>query len=186
MINPIHLLLNLKLEKKKITYSDEDARLDQKNGYTVLGTSSSRVIDELASYTARIFNSKIAIINFVDQHDVWPKKGQAMDKLSGVYTETNVCSLAFINEIEDHLEVSFEEFIAVPALATNALIAAEFGMRFYAAVPITSNSGVQIGTVCILDKLRRELLPQEREKLSRIAEMVKRQMSKRATKKICA
>lgn len=174
------------MKKKKLTYTAIKAKLDHENRYTVRGTSSSKIIDELASYAARFFDTKIAVINFVDQHDLFPKKGQPIDKFFGVYTETNVCSFAFINEIEDYLEVPFDEFIAVPALLTNAVIAAEFGMRFYAAAPIITDDGVQIGTVCILDRVRREFLPDDRDKLTMIAEMVKKQMNKREAKKLCA
>lgn len=156
------------------------ANLDHKKRYKVLGTSSSRIMDELASYTACIFDTQIAVINFVDQHDIWPKKVQLIDRLSGLEKETNVCSFAIINESVD----SFEESGTAPALLTNALMAAEFGMRFYAVAPIKTEEGVQMGSVCILDQQRREFLPHDQERLAWVAGMIEKRMSKREAKKL--
>lgn len=150
-------------------------------GYKIIRTKSAKVFDELAAFTASLFNTEIAVISFVDQHNIWKKRGQQHHRFSWAHVETNVCSLAIANDSVG----AFEGLFATPALITNALIASELGMCFYVAVPILNDEGIRIGSVCIVDKKRREFLPQEQEKLEWVADMVKNEMSKRTTQMIC-
>lgn len=174
----------LKLEKRirKSISLVEKSRLENLKGYKILSPKSSRVFDELSAFTASLFNTQIAVINFVDHHNFWAKKGQPTKINSSLFIETSVCSLA----IADESAKAFEGLSAAPALITNALIAAELGMNFYAAVPIVTDEGVRIGTVCIIDKAQRQFLPQEREKLEWVAGMVNREMNKKRAQKACA
>lgn len=157
----------------------EKSRLDHKKHYKVVGTGSSRILDDLTSYTAGVLNMQIAVINFVDGDNLWPKKLQPNSKFSDLYKESNVCSLAVLHEMADFVEDQLES----PALITNPVIAAEMGMRFYKAVPIILNEGLQIGTICVMHKEYKELFPKEREKLNLIASIIARQMDKRIDKK---
>ncbi|MNF05316.1 hypothetical protein D3C80_2050150 [compost metagenome] len=72
----------------------------------------------------------------------------------------------------------------MPAWITNPMIAAEMGMKFYRAVPIIISTGIQVGTICIINKEEREFLPKEQDKLNFIASIIGRQMDKRIVKKI--
>ena len=154
---------------------------DHLKTYKILRTKSSRIFDELAVCTAKMFNTQIAVINFVDQYSIWNKKVSQVNKYPGLHTGTNVCSLAIINE-----NVGAFKDLHVPTLMTNALIAAEHGMCFYASVAITNNEGIQIGSVCIADQQRRSFLPGEQEKLEWVAELIKKEMSKKTAGKLCA
>jgi len=154
----------------------EKSRLNHKSRYKVLGTSSSKILDDLTSYTADVFKMQIAIVNFVDGEDLWPKRVSLLEP----YRESNVCSLAVINDMVDFIESQLE----VPSWITNPIIAAEMGMKFYRAVPIMINNGIQVGTICIISKEEREFLPKEQDKLNLIASIIGRQMDKRIVKKI--
>ncbi|WP_316817844.1 GAF domain-containing protein [Pedobacter nyackensis] len=160
----------------------EKSRLENLKGYQILCTKTSRFFDELSAFTASLFNTQIAVINFVDHHHFWTKKALSSKRLSNLQLETSVCSLAIANEIAD----AFEGLSVAPSLITNALIAAEFGMRFYAATPIVTDEGIRIGSVCIIDKVKREFLPQEKEKLEWVAEMVNREMNKKRAQRAFA
>jgi len=155
----------------------ERTSLEELKGYKILRTKSAKVFDELAVLTASLFNTQIAVINFVDQHNIWRKKGLHANRV-----ETIVCSLAIVNESAS----DFAGLCAAPTLITNALIASELGMRFYAAAPIVTDEGVRLGSVCIVDKKQREFLPQEREKLEWVAEIVKKEMKKKSAQMMCA
>lgn len=154
----------------------EKSRLNHKSRYKVLGTSSSKILDDLTSYTADVFKMQIAIVNFVDGEDLWPKRVSLLEP----YRESNVCSLAVINNMVDFIESELE----VPAWITNPIIAAEMGMKFYRAVPIIVSNGIQVGTICIINKEEREFLPKEQDKLNLIASIIGRQMDKRIVKKV--
>lgn len=160
---------------------EEKSRLEQVKGYKVIRKKSSRVFDELAIYTASLFNTQIAIINFVDQHNLWQKKGQPLKQMKLPHAETDVCSLAISKENPN----TFQTLAVAPALVTNPIIMSELGMAFYAAVPIVTAEGTQIGMVCILDKNRREFPAQEKRKLEWVAGMVQKEMEKKTARKLC-
>lgn len=172
------------MEKKirKSIAPDEKSGSEKLNAYRILYTRSTKFFDELAKLTAAMFNVQIAVINFVDQDSVWRKEGQPSCCPPGSYRETSICSLAILSECLG----TFEGLSAAPKLMTNALIAGELGMNFYAAAPVLTDEGVQVGTVCIVDKAHRNFLPQEQEKLEWVAQMIQKEMNKRTAQRVCA
>jgi GAF domain-containing protein len=169
---------------RKSIVSDEKSRLENLKKYKILYTKSEPVFDQLAAFTATMLNAPIALINFVDQDSVWMKAGQPAQPLPAFEgrSETSLCALAIINESV----MAFESFAKQPGLMSNALIAGESGLQFYAAVPITTDEGFNVGTVCIVDKKRRQFLPHEQKQLEWVAVMVRKEMNKRIAERIYA
>jgi formate hydrogenlyase transcriptional activator len=66
----------------------------------------------------------------------------------------------------------------VRALA-NPLVAEGFGLRFYAAAPLRTHDGFNLGTLCIIDRKPRDLSPFEAELLTKLAALVMDQMELR-------
>lgn len=157
----------------------EKSQLENPKRYQIIKTKSSKVFDELVAYSASLFNVQIAVINFADPQNVWDKNGEPIKKILRPRLDTSVCSLAIANENV----IAFQKLSVAPYLISNALIAAELGMGFYAAVPIINESGTCLGTVCILDQQRREFLSQDREKLEWVAGIVQKEMIKKIAPK---
>ncbi|WEK18838.1 MAG: GAF domain-containing protein [Candidatus Pedobacter colombiensis] len=171
--------------EKKIRNSialDKQSRLEKSNRYRIIYTKSETVFDDLAILTATIFDTPIAVINFVDQDYIWSKVKTQTNRGADLHTETSVCSLAILNEGDE----MFEGLSVAPRLMSNPLIVGELGMKFYAAVPITTDEGFHAGSVCIIDKKHRTFMPHERKKLELIAAMVRKEMNKKMAKKIYA
>ncbi|WP_316811248.1 GAF domain-containing protein [Pedobacter heparinus] len=167
--------------RKSIAF-DEWSRLESLKNYKILYTKSAPVFDRLAAFTAKILKTPIALINFVDQDSVWLKEGQQARPSSPFEPETSLCSMAIINESG----IEFEGFEKEPALMSNALIAGESGLRFYAAVPITTDEGLPVGMVCIVDTKHRKFLPHEQKKLEWVAVRIRKEMNKRMAGQISA
>jgi GAF domain-containing protein len=64
-------------------------------------------------------------------------------------------------------------------LLSNPLIAGEHGLRFYAAAPIATKEGFNIGVVCIIDRKPRSFGAEDQAKLESIARMVELEIEKR-------
>lgn len=172
------------MEKKirKSIAPSEQPRIEKLKRYKIIHTKSESIFDELVVLTARLVDAHIAVINFVDRDDIWSKVKSQNDQGFCCSNETSVCSLAIIDEKGG----LFEDLSVAPLLISNALIAGEMGMKFYAAVPITTDEGFRVGSICIVDKKQRTFLPHEREKLEWVATTVRKEMNKRIAKKVCA
>ncbi len=59
-----------------------------------------------------------------------------------------------------------------PRALANPLVAGGFGLRFYAAAPLTTRDGYNLGTMCILDFKPRVLTRQEETTLRCLAAVV--------------
>lgn len=160
--------------RKNITL-DEKCGLENLKRYKILYTRSEPIFDQLAAYTATMLNTPIAVINFVNKESVWTNSAQQPIATSKPQKENNLCALAIINESAN----AFEKIAEHPCLLSNALIAGELGMQFYAAVPITTDEGFNVGTVCIVDRKRRTFSTEEKEQLEWVAFMVRKEMNKR-------
>jgi two-component sensor histidine kinase len=54
----------------------------------------------------------------------------------------------------------------------NPLVAGDFGLRFYAGVPLTTSDGYNLGTLCVIDKEPRPVTQEQIEDLKDLAAMV--------------
>lgn len=154
---------------------DDRSQLENLKNYRILYNRSELVFDQLAAYTAKILNVPLALINFVDQESAWIKEKPQANLVAPYRTGTNLCSMAVLRESG----MKVEDFEKKPYLLSNALIVGEAGFQFYAAVPITTDEGFIVGTVCIVDQAYRKLLPHEQKQLECVAGMVKKEMNKK-------
>lgn len=132
-------------------------------GYHILNNKLASSFDELAVLTATIFNTSAVLINFVDQ-DHTPTK--------------NVCAVAVIKENQGLLDA----ISTAPILISNAMIAGELGMKFFASIPITNEDGLDVGMICIADEKSRVFTLQDKGELERISELVRKEMKKKNCK----
>ncbi len=149
---------------------NEEERLENLKKYKVLYTQTEPIFNQLAASAATIFGVPVAMINFVDKHNVWTKAAKDGGEINtDVERGSSLCSLAIMN---DSVSV-IEDFHSAPTLLSNPLIAGESGFRFYAAAPIKTSEGFNIGVVCILDKAVRKFTAEDKYKLERIADTIR-------------
>ncbi len=72
-----------------------------------------------------------------------------------------------------------ENALKDPRTLRNSLVTSEFGLRFYAAVPLTTSDGFNLGTLCVLDKKPRTLNNTEQQILEDLAYVVIEQLELR-------
>ncbi|WP_316791092.1 GAF domain-containing protein [Pedobacter frigoris] len=158
---------------------DEKERIENLNKYKIIYTKSEPVFDQLAAITATMLNTPVAMINFIDRNTVWT--GRTENNMNND-DSTNLCSLAVLKGSENAFQNATKELF----LISNPLIAGEYGLKFYAAAPITTDDGFHVGSVCIVDKQHRSFSEVERQKLEWVASMVRLEMNKRIALHACA
>ncbi|WP_291724901.1 PAS domain-containing protein [Bernardetia sp.] len=152
----------------------EQKRLSTLKKYQILDTPKDGAFDKITSLVADLFDVPISIISLVDEDRVWFKSAQGLD-IREMPKETGLCSSAIFADEFYEIQNAIEN----PATLNNSLVRGEFGLRFYAAVPIRVKEGYSLGTLCIIDKKPRRLTAKEQERLKSLAYLVTEQLELR-------
>ena len=136
---------------------DEDARLSNLQSFGILDTFSEKDYDDITHMASIICEAPIALISFVDDDRQWFKSARGLSA-SQTAREHSFCSHAIINTQEPFIVTDSridERF------KDNPLVTGNPNIVFYAGVPLVSNDGFGLGTVCIIDTKPRELTEQQ-------------------------
>jgi formate hydrogenlyase transcriptional activator len=159
---------------------NEPERLEALRRYRILDTPPDGAFDHLTTVTANLFRVPIAIVSLVDHDRIWFKSRHGLD-MCETGREPGLCASAIFSSEVYHIRDAIHD---VRALA-NPLVAGDFGLRFYAAAPLRTHDGFNLGTLCIIDRQPRDLAPSEAEILTKLAALVMDQMELRlAARKI--
>ena len=149
----------------------EAERMKAVHRYDILDSPPDGAFDRITALVARRFAVPIAIISVVDEDRIWFKSHHGLP-VQQIDREPGLCASAIL----DGAPYLIEDARIDPRSLANPLVAGDFGLRFYAAVPLTTSDGHKLGTLCILDKEPRTLTTDEVEDLKDFATIVMDQL----------
>ncbi|MEO8450054.1 MAG: PAS domain S-box protein [Gemmatimonadota bacterium] len=138
--------------KPPLEPTDEAGRLQALRQYEVLDTLPDQALDDLTLLAAHICEAPIALISLIDEHRQWfkSKVGLSADETS---RDISFCGHAILEPglfiVPDTM--NDQRFI------DNPLVTGDPQIRFYAGVPLVTAAGHALGTLCVLDRVPREL-----------------------------
>jgi two-component sensor histidine kinase len=142
--------------------------------YDILDTPPDGAFDRITALAARRFNVPIAIISVVDTDRIWFKSHHGLP-VEQIDREPGLCASAILTPNPHILEDASTD---VRSLA-NPLVAGDFGLRFYAGVPLTTSDGFNLGTLCVIDKQARPIDQGQIDDLTDLASIVMDQLELR-------
>ncbi len=142
-------------------------RIKALHKYELLDTPPDGSFDKMAELAAKIFNVPIAIISLVDVDRIWFKSHFGLD-IKQIDREPGLCSSAILSD-EIYL---IEDAKNDPRCLTNPLVTSDFGLQFYAAAPLTTKEGHNLGTFCIIDKRQRFINSDQQAMLKQMASII--------------
>lgn len=145
----------------------ETRRLKNLRKYRILDTPEDGCYDEITSLAAKIFKVPIVIISFVDKDRIWFKSSVGVTS-EEMPRKSGLCSYAILSDDIYIVEDARND----PRTMTNPLVVGLMGLQFYAAAPLKSKSGHNLGTFCIIDKEPRSLTIQEVIMLRQLSRIV--------------
>ncbi len=153
---------------------DKDAerkRMAAVRRYDILDTPPDGAFDRITALTARRFGVPISIISIVDEDRIWFKSHHGVP-ISEIGRDPGLCASAILSD-DPHI---ITDASVDPRSLANPLVASDFGLRFYAGVPLTTNDGHNLGTLCIIDKQARPIDEEQIEDLKDLASVVMDQL----------
>ncbi len=160
---------------KALLPENEPERLDALRRYRILDTPPDGSFDHITELAASLFRVPIAIVSLVDHDRIWFKSHFGLEARQ-VEREAGLCASAILSPEVYHIRDAIHDARAL----ANPLVAGALGLRFYAAAPLRTYDGFNLGTLCIIDREPRELAPAEAETLRKLAVLVMDQMELRS------
>ena len=152
---------------------EEISRLEALQSCHVIDTPPEELFDQTACLAAYLCGTPIGLIGFIDATRLWFKARVGWE-YPEIPREDSICGHTILQS----------EVVVIPDAATderffNRPIVTHAGIRFYAGAPLLNKEGYALGTLCVMDRLPRELPAPHKDALLTLARLVSAQLEVR-------
>ncbi|HEY9476952.1 MAG TPA: GAF domain-containing serine/threonine-protein kinase [Microbacteriaceae bacterium] len=168
-------------EEEPVAEFDETARMEAVRRYDILDTPPDGAFDRITAMAARALAAPIAIVSIVDQDRIWFKSHHGLD-IEQVDRAPGLCGSAIFGDAPWVIE----DARADPRSLSNPLVAGNFGLRFYAGVPLHTRDGYNLGTLAVLDFKPRTVSDKQLDTLKDLAALVTDELDLRRDSRLAA
>jgi hypothetical protein len=148
---------------------DEMERLAVLARYSILDTAPEPQFDDIVQLASQICKTPVSLISLVEDKRQWFKAKIGIE-INETPIGESICAQGILQPdvfiIQDTLKD--ERFL------NNPLVKGDLHLRFYAGVPITTDEGLPLGMMCVLDKKPRALTKAQIDSLKILAQQVMR------------
>ncbi len=144
---------------------DELERLEALQRLEVLDSEPEREFDALVAIAAAVCEVPISLVSLVDSERQWFKANVGLPGVTETPRDLAFCAHAILDD----------EIFEVPdaqvdsRFADNPLVVTAPDIRFYAGAPLRLSDGSRVGTLCVIDRVPRNLTAQQREVLRNLS-----------------
>ena len=153
---------------------NEAARLEALHQYEILDTEPDETLNDLTRLAAYICGTPIALITLLDLDRQWFKARQGLS-LTETTRDVSFCGHAIMQDgpfvVRDALDDG--------RFRTNPLVTSQPNIRFYAGSPLITPEGFKLGTLCVIDRVPRDLNPEQIAALRMLSNQVISQLDLR-------
>jgi GAF domain-containing protein len=154
--------------------AEESARVASLDRYAILDTEPEQTFDDLVVLAAYICKTPIAMLSLVDDRRQWFKSRVGV-QVCETPREISFCAHAIRQE--DLFVI--QDALTDPRFHDNPLVVGEPHIRFYTGAPIINEEGYALGTLCVADRVPRELDHEQKEALWALSRLALGQMELR-------
>ncbi|MCW0453777.1 MULTISPECIES: GAF domain-containing protein [Xanthomonas] len=155
--------------------TDEAQRQRVLDSYRIVDSLPEAAYQDIVQIAATLCDTPIALLSLLDRDRQWFKARLGLE-LPQTERSQAVCDHA-IREPEQLLEVP--DLANDPRFANISVVRGDTGARFYAGMPLVTDEGIALGTVCVLDTTPRELKDAQRDGLRALARTAMRLLDAR-------
>ncbi len=149
----------------------EAQRLDALRQYRLLDTLPEQSLDDLTSLAAGICGTPISLVSLVDENRQWFKSNHGMP-MGETARDISFCGHAILEpDLFVVPDATLDE-----RFSDSPLVTGELHIRFYAGAPLSTPDGLALGTLCVMDRVPRDLSAEQRQALRVLSRQVMAQL----------
>lgn len=148
--------------------SNENERLENLESYKLPNLIEQPEFDNLVQLASTICDTPISLITLLDAEKQWFKAKVGIEG-NGTSKDISFCGHA-INTPDEIFVI--EDATKDERFRDNPLVTGDPKIVFYAGVPVVSNEGFPLGTICVIDRKPRKLDERQYELLEGLSKQV--------------
>ena len=152
-----------------MTSLDELLRLGELHSLDILDTPPEQDYDELVELAAMICGCPISMISLIDKDRQWFKAKKGIEDRE-TSRDISICTHA----IQQDEVFVVENALADERFRNGPMVTGGIAVRFYAGAPIYSPKGFKIGTLSVIDRRPKTILPQHAGALKKLSRQASR------------
>ncbi|WAC14282.1 sensor histidine kinase [Dyadobacter pollutisoli] len=122
---------------------------------------------DLAKLAAKVTGTKISLVNLIDSLTQWTISNHGLE-LEQMLREDSVCQYTIMET--DHFEIG--DLSLDERFKDKFYVTGDPNVRYYYGIPLRTNSGQNIGALCLLDQEEKSLDPEKIELMKIIADEI--------------
>jgi len=152
---------------------NEQERLEAVYALRLLDTAPEPRFDRITRLAATVFDAPTALVSLIDSERQWFKSRHGFDARETARDDA-FCSRAMLLDAGSVMVV--EDATQDPRFADNPYVTGKDHVRFYAGALLTTASGHNVGTLCIIDIASRRFSKRERGLLRQLGDLITEQL----------
>jgi len=164
-------------KKKTQRYESEYQRIKKLSELDLDYLELQEKVKNLVELAGIIAGTEMSVLNLIDNYYQWTVSPSSKEP-DQTLREESVCNFTILSK--DSLEISRLDLDE--RFSNNKFAKGEYGLKYYLGIPLTLNSGENIGAMCLADKKERSLTDSTKKALKLIAVEIVEKLE--ATKKL--
>ncbi|CBW26374.1 putative histidine kinase/response regulator fusion protein [Halobacteriovorax marinus SJ] len=153
--------------KKAPIPENDKLRIDALKRFQILDTEAEKEFDDIVMIAANLCQTKIALISLIDLERQWFKANYGL-AAKETPRDVSYCGHAIMSDepliVED---ASLDE-----RFCDNPLLTGEPHVRFYVGIPLVTEDGFRLGTLCVIDHEPKKITEEQLTALKALARNV--------------
>lgn len=160
---------------------NEDLRLQELDALKMIGAPSDARLDYIAEFAAQTLQAPICLVTLIDMDYQWFIAAHGTE-LTGTTRDISFCGHA-ICEVSD--DASLKRIVEIKdskedlRFFDNPLVVKSLQVRSYISYVLQTDSGMNIGTLCVIDNVPRKFTDINKQMLKLLGSMVENIIHKR-------
>ncbi|WP_170067601.1 sensor histidine kinase [Neolewinella xylanilytica] len=151
---------------------NEEKRLEELRRYKILDTLAEEEYDELTSLASQLCGAKVSLISLIDRDRQWFKSQVGWDL--GVRQTTRDLAFCSHTILDPDRPLVVRDARVDERFRHNQLVTDDPNIVFYAGMPLVTQEGYALGSLCVIDHEPRDLSAEQLAALEKLARQVVR------------